>query len=287
MRKILLGLVSVMLFALSVYTAIYGFSIGSLEVKSIPAIKEENMRLDNKIQTASNLRTKDYPQNVTLLESAYKKLMSEKESYEQLLKLGVDENGLPLNKIQEYEMEKIWVAMGNYAQKEGVDLKMDITSNNSVSKTYDLKFTATGGYIQITDFLYDVERDTTLVFKIENFKMVPGENTDNLSATFTCKDIKLNIADALGSSSKNNSDSEDKKEDSTTDNKSQTTNDTNTNANTSSSSAKSSNANSSTSTGTNTTSSSSSTNKSVNTSTNTSTNTSSSNTSTSTNTNRN
>ena len=102
MRKILLGLVSVMLFALSVYTAIYGFSIGSLEVKSIPAIKEENMRLDNKIQTASNLRTKDYPQNVTLLESAYKKLMSEKESYEQLLKLGVDENGLPLNKIQEY-----------------------------------------------------------------------------------------------------------------------------------------------------------------------------------------
>ena len=244
------------------------------------------MRLDNKIQTASNLRTKDYPQNVTLLESAYKKLMSEKESYEQLLKLGVDENGLPLNKIQEYEMEKIWVAMGNYAQKEGVDLKMDITSNNSVSKTYDLKFTATGGYIQITDFLYDVERDTTLVFKIENFKMVPGENTDNLSATFTCKDIKLNIADALGSS-RNNSDSEDKKEDSTTDNKSQTTNDTNTNANTSSSSAKSSNANSSTSTGTNTTSSSSSTNKSVNTSTNTSTNTSSSNTSTSTNTNRN
>lgn len=286
MRKILLGLVSVMLFALSVYTAIYGFSIGSLEVKSIPAIKEENMRLDNKIQTASNLRTKDYPQNVTLLESAYKKLMSEKESYEQLLKLGVDENGLPLNKIQEYEMEKIWVTMGNYAQKEGVDLKMDITSNNSVSKTYDLKFTATGGYIQITDFLYDVERDTTLVFKIENFKMVPGENTDNLSATFTCKDIKLNIADALGSS-RNNSDSEDKKEDSTTDNKSQTTNDTNTNANTSSSSAKSSNANSSTSTGTNTTSSSSSTNKSVNTSTNTSTNTSSSNTSTSTNTNRN
>lgn len=280
MRKILLGLVSVMLFALSVYTAIYGFSIGNLEVKSIPAIKEENMKLDNKIQTASNLRTKDYPQNVTLLESAYKKLMSEKESYEQLLNLGVDENGLPLNKIQEYEMEKIWVTMGNYAQKEGVDLKMDITSNNSVSKTYDLNFTATGGYIQITDFLYDVERDTTLVFKIENFKMVPGENTDNLSATFTCRDIKLNIADSLGNSNRENRSTDGRDEATTTDNKTQSTNDTNTN--TSSSSAKSSNANSGAST-----TSSSDTKKDVNTNTNTSTNTTSSNTSTSTNTNRN
>lgn len=280
MRKILLGLVSVMLFALSVYTAIYGFSIGNLEVKSIPAIKEENMKLDNKIQTASNLRTKDYPQNVTLLESAYKKLMSEKESYEQLLNLGVDENGLPLNKIQEYEMEKIWVTMGNYAQKEGVDLKMDITSNNSVSKTYDLNFTATGGYIQITDFLYDVERDTTLVFKIENFKMVPGENTDNLSATFTCRDIKLNIVDSLGNSNRENRSTDGRDEATTTDNKTQSTNDTNTN--TSSSSAKSSNANSGAST-----TSSSDTKKDVNTNTNTSTNTTSSNTSTSTNTNRN
>lgn len=280
MRKILLGLVSVMLFALSVYTAIYGFSIGNLEVKSIPAIKEENMKLDNKIQTASNLRTKDYPQNVTLLESAYKKLMSEKESYEQLLNLGVDENGLPLNKIQEYEMEKIWVTMGNYAQKEGVDLKMDITSNNSVSKTYDLNFTATGGYIQITDFLYDVERDTTLVFKIENFKMVPGENTENLSATFTCRDIKLNIADSLGNSNRENRSTDGRDEATTTDNKSQSTNDANTN--TSSSSAKSSNANSGAST-----TSSSDTKKDVNTNTNTSTNTTSSNTSTSTNTNRN
>ena len=63
------------------------------------------------------------------------------------------------SKIQEYEMERIWVVVGNYAKKQGVDLKIDVTSNNAISKTYDLNFTVTGGYIQITDFLYDMERD--------------------------------------------------------------------------------------------------------------------------------
>lgn len=211
MRKILLGLVSIMLVALSVYTVIYGISIGNIQISGIPTIQEENEKLDKKIQAASSLRTKDYPQNVTLLESEYKKLMTEKESYEQLLELGVDENGQPINKIQEYEIEKIWVTMGIYAKKQGVDLKMDITSNNSISKTYDLKFTVTGGYIQITDFLYDIERDSTLVFKIENFKMVPGESTENLSATFTCKDIKLNISESsnAGANTENGEESKD------------------------------------------------------------------------------
>lgn len=212
MRKILLGLISILLAALAVYTAYYGITIGGLEINGIPAIQEENSKLDKKIENASKLRNSDYPQSVTLLESAYKKLMTEKENYEQILSLGVDENGETLNKIQEYEMERIWVVVGNYAKKQGVDLKIDVTSNNAISKTYDLNFTVTGGYIQITDFLYDMERDRTLVFKIENFKMTPGSSTDELVATFICKDIKLNITttnttetnqDASGSTTEN------------------------------------------------------------------------------------
>lgn len=195
MRKLLLGLLSIMLVAFSIYIAIYGFSLGGLEIKGIPAIKEENTKLETKIKKATQLRNTEYNQNVTILESAYKKLMTEKDNYEQILSMGVDENGQTLNKIQEYEMEKIWITVGNYAKKQGVDLKIDLTSNNSISKTYDLNFTVTGGYIQITDLLYDIERDSTLVFKIENFKLVPGTDTENLVGTFTCKDIKLNVSE--------------------------------------------------------------------------------------------
>lgn len=195
MRKLLLGLLSILLLALALYIVWFGISFEKIEINSITEIKEENTKLENKIQKATTLRDIDYPAKIKALESSYKKLVEEKEAYEQILSLGVDENGQPINKIQEYEMEKIWVTMGNYAKKQGVDLKMDVTSNNSISKTYDLKFTVTGGYIQIVDFLYDIERDSTLVFKLENFKMVPGADTDNLVATFTCRDIKINISE--------------------------------------------------------------------------------------------
>lgn len=251
MRKILLGLLVILLLALAVYTAVYGIELGGLKINSIPAIKEENEILESKIDKASKLRTTQYPSEITVLEGAYKKLVAEKENYEQILALGVDENGQPINKIQEYEMEKIWVAMGNHAKAQGVDLKMDVTLNNSVSKTYDLKFTVTGGYIQIVDFLYDVERDSTLVFKIENFKLVAGETTDVLVGTFTCKDIKININDITGSNSttSTNSSSNSNTSSSNTNTTNTTTNSNNTNtSNTTNNTNTSTNTNSNTNT---------------------------------------
>ncbi len=193
MRKILLGLIVILLLGFSVYAVVYGIELGKIQIDGIPAIQEEDAILNEKIIDASTLKNTDYPRAYNALESAYKSLMNEKESYEELVSLGVDENGQPLNQMPVYEIEKIWIIMGNYADKEGVDIKMDITVNNTITNTYDLNFTVEGGYIQITDFLYNIERDTTLVFKLENFRMVPTSTTDVLSATFTCKDVKLNI----------------------------------------------------------------------------------------------
>ena len=217
MRKILLILLSLILLVFAGYTVVYGITIGGLTIDSITEIKDENDILLSKIKETTELRDQDYPSSLTTLDEAYKNLVTEKQNYNQILALGVDENGQQLNKIQEYEIEKIWITMGNYAKKQGVDLKLEVTVNNSISKTYDLKFTVEGGYIQITDFLYDIENDSTLVFKLEEFTMTPGEavtttNTnnvdasgnptqttvgadENLRATFVCKDIKLNISD--------------------------------------------------------------------------------------------
>lgn len=225
MRKLLIGLMTFLLLALAVYIVVCGISMFGVEISSFSAIQEENARLENKIEEANDLKNIDYPQNISSLEASYKKLMTEKENYEQILALGVDENGQPLNKIQEYEIEKIWITMGNYATKQGVDLKLDVTSNNSISGTYDLTFTAIGGYIQIIDFLYDIERDSTLVFKLENFKMVPGTSNDELVATFVCKDIKLNITKP--STPTDDATTQDNQNDSTEKNSNESTSNTN------------------------------------------------------------
>lgn len=233
MRKILLGLVTIFLLGFAIYIAIYGVNLGNIKINSIIAIKEENNKLEQKIENATKLKNTDYTQGLASLENSYKKLMTEKDKYAQMLELGVDENGQSLNKIPKYETETLWITIGNYAKKEGVDLKIQPTLNNSISKTYDLNFTVTGGYIQIIDFLYDIERDTTLIFKIDNFKMVPGTSTDQLVATFTCKDVKVNISENLDQSSTqtdNNANANTNTSNNTNNNTSKTTdNTTNTN----------------------------------------------------------
>ena len=207
--------------------------------------------LDDLINQASSLKETSYKNKKNQLDSAYKQLVSERESYEELLNLGVDRNGIPLSKIQEYEIEKIWITLGTYAEEQGIDLKLDISVNNSVSKTYDLNFTINGTYTEIEDFIRKVQEDNTLVFKIENFKLVssgtstssgvtdtgstimdgiatqseenqteetPVDTTpveETLTATFVCKDIKLNIVENTTTSDSDDNSSTDSTEETT------------------------------------------------------------------------
>lgn len=217
MRKIILYILLISLVIFSVFIVYKG--IPEIKIESYSSISQENKKLNNLITEANNLKEVEYKKISDALNTAHKLLESNKESYQELLEIGVDSNGIPLSKIQEYEIEKIWITIGNYAKKEGVDVKMEITSNNSVAGTYDLNFTASGSYTSIEDFLRDLQGDNTLVFKIENFKLVAGgtrsstnntvgntaenttENTASdesagiLTATFVCKDIKLNIVE--------------------------------------------------------------------------------------------
>ena len=71
-------------------------------------------------------------------------------------------------------------------------MQMDvIKGNSSIQDMYNLKFTATGSYISITDFISAIENDSTLGFKIEEFKMNPSSSGSDLQATFVCKDIAI------------------------------------------------------------------------------------------------
>jgi len=225
MRRIVLYLLTLFLLVIAVLIVIKGITIGPIEIDNYQTILEENEKLDDLISVAETQKETKYPAAISQQQTVYKTLLDEKQSYNELLEYGVDENGVPLSKIQEYEIEKIWITLGNYAKTEGVELKIDVTINNSVAETYDLNFTVIGEYIQIADFLYDIQRDTTLVFKIDEFKLVTaveagediGTNTDTstkstnktteetdedseeeikLMATFVCKDIKLNVTDA-------------------------------------------------------------------------------------------
>ena len=131
-----------------------------------------------------------YPVRAVDLKESAKKLKEEKQNYQDMTAISSDGETQAVNQIEKYEIETLWVKLGNHATSEGVVMKMDVTSGSSGAQdSYNLNFTVTGGYVQIEDFISSIENDSTLGFKIEEFKMAPSGN--DLQATFVCKDIKI------------------------------------------------------------------------------------------------
>ncbi len=192
MKKLLLSSLIILLVILSVYIIFEGTKIWDIEILGIKGIKQENDNLDTKLEKAKRLSQVNYKQAVKDLEENIKKLKTEKKNYEDLTIMNNQNNEQITSQIQKYEIETLWVTIGNYATNEGAVIKMDVTKgSNNLRETYNLRFTVNGSYISITDFISDIENDTTLGFKIENFKIMPSTEEKTLQATFVCKDIYI------------------------------------------------------------------------------------------------
>ncbi len=203
MRKILIIILDIALIALVGYIAIEGISIGNQEVFGFEQLKQESESLDNSLEEVSQLINRDYPKAINDLETAEKNLQTQKESYNDLVVISTD-NITTSSQYGNYELEYLWTIIGRHATSEGVELKMEIVNNTTSvsSQMYDLKFTVTGDYVSITNFIELIENDTALGFKIEEFKLLPSG--DNLIATFTCKEISIKIDSQLLTQSTDN-----------------------------------------------------------------------------------
>lgn len=194
MRKTLILIIIVLLTLTFGYMLWQNTTIGGITIYGVKGLSEENDKLDTKIQTASKLSSTDYQKALTEVSDSAKEFTTAKQNYEEMVALSTADQATAASQIEKYEIEYLWTRIGGHATDEGVVLKLEISANTTSEGTgyYDLNFTATGSYVGITDFIYDVENDSSLAFKIENFKMQPNGG-EQLQATFTCKDISINI----------------------------------------------------------------------------------------------
>ena len=190
MKKLLILVLIALLLTLSIFIVIQWVHIGSLEILGVKGIQEKSSQLDEKIQQAGKLAEKDYQQALNDVKTNTKKLQEEKKNYEDMTQISEDGDVQAANQIEKYEIETLWVKLGNHATTQGVVIKMDVKKGNA-QDVYDLQFTATGSYISITDFISAIENDSSLGFKIEEFKLVPSSSGSDLQATFVCKDITI------------------------------------------------------------------------------------------------
>lgn len=192
MKKLLILILIALLLALAGIIAINGVALGNFKILGIKGIQARSAELDEKIQEAGSLAQKDFQQAVKDVEDNSKKLQDVKSEYDEIVAVSTSSDVQSAAQLEKYEIETLWVKLGNHATNEGATMKMDVTKgSNTTQDTYNLNFTVNGSYISITDFISDIENDATLGFKIEEFKMIPGSSDSDLKATFVCKDVAI------------------------------------------------------------------------------------------------
>ena len=191
MKKVLISILIVLIMILTYFVVFKNINIGEWKSKNINDIKNLNSELEQKINNAKQLNNQDYPNEVNKLDDSMEKLKIVKKKYQNKMEYvsgNVDLGGVS---IKNYKIERLWIALENYAKNENVELKLEVVDAASKG-LYDLNITVAGEYIGITDFIYDIEKDDTLGFKIINFKLTPyvattttNNNTNNNTTSNT------------------------------------------------------------------------------------------------------
>ena len=196
MKKILISTAIILILLLAGTTIIKGLNIGQLSILGIKQIREENDALEAKIKEATTLVNISYPQKLQEIDLNLKEMKSEKEKYEDML--ATTNQSEIQTTIQEnvYTIDKLWEKLGMLARYEGLTATFEPSQGTRKPANgqenynyYDINFTLQGGYANIALYISDIENNSQLGFKIENFKMVP--EGDNVKATFKCKDIAI------------------------------------------------------------------------------------------------
>ena len=178
MKKFLISILVILLLILTYFIILKNVTIATWKSKSINDIKNANNELNAQIDMAKQINNQEYPQSIEKLENSIRNLKVAKEKYETKLKYVSENAELGVVEIKEYKVERLWITLENYAKDNGLDLQLDLLDTSTADK-YDLSITLLGGYIGITDFIYDIEGDDTLGFKIQNFKIAPNTSSTN------------------------------------------------------------------------------------------------------------
>ena len=181
MIKKLLLVVLCGLLIYGIYTAVQnGIVLGSLEIPSYHALVEGNATVDEKIEELEKLNSSTYPDNERRLQS------KRKSEYDELALTASAEEIAEANKREQYMLDFLWMKIGTYANSNNVKIKIEPETNTPV-----LDFDVSGQYISIVNFIYDLENDAELAFRVNNIVMQGGSSDSVTKATFFVTGVNI------------------------------------------------------------------------------------------------
>ena len=91
----------------------------------------------------------------------------------------------------------MWRVLGKYATNRGLTLGINV--QKSTNNLYDFSFSLNGTYVDIIQFIGDIENNSDLYFRIYDFKMSGSGTT--ITSTFLVKDINIDPSTIAGTQS--------------------------------------------------------------------------------------
>lgn len=190
MRKILIMLLIIILLVAFGIMVTSGIQIGNFEIPAVKKIIEKNEQLDIDIAELSASIENDYASAQTSLAQSENKLQTAKQSYQDTIKYSTEEEIKAANQTEKYKIDFLWTQIGLYSTKNNITMQANVSPAN-IEDLYNISFTATGEYIPISEFVYAIENDSKLGFRIEEFRVVPYSENE-LQATFIIRNVAIN-----------------------------------------------------------------------------------------------
>lgn len=190
MRKILISALIILLIVIFALMVASGINIGKFKIASVSEVIQENENLDNDIKKLNSTIETDYVSAKSNLDASFKKLQTSKQKYQDTIRYSTEEEIKAANQSEKYEIGYLWTKIGLYATKNNAVMQANVSSG-SVPGLYNISFTALGEYISISEFIYAIEDDSKLGFKIEDFTLSPTTDNDKLQATFVIRNVPI------------------------------------------------------------------------------------------------
>jgi hypothetical protein len=187
-----------------------GITIGNIHISSVEEIKNQSINLKTKIEELNSLIDINYPKKISELKEANNKLQQKKEEYLEEINSSSNEEIISATQTKSYDIERLWTVIGNHT--DGVNIKLVFSSSSSAgidddnTVRKDITFTVEGTYIAITNFIYAIEDDEELNFRINNFSL-SSKSGNVLQATFTVNDVRITSSSLLNESTSSSSSS--------------------------------------------------------------------------------
>ena len=191
MKKLLILILIALVCILTIYTIVYGLKIGNFSIWGIEKMQNENTELDEIITQATRLAKSTLPEKISEVNASMKALEEQKTIYKDMVGVSSSGDVEKASQLSNYTLDFLWTEIGTHATSEGVSIDIALTVGTGGENVYDLNFITVGSYIGICEFIRDIEDDSDLAFKIEQFSMKAGESTSSLRATFICKNIPI------------------------------------------------------------------------------------------------